>query len=120
MAQDLENAAKAGDLEAVEASNATFIAAAENLIRNLRTVLDRFFPPDTKDGKPTRQTPDAKLLERLRGQASRYDTSGMEETLSELEAFSYEIGGELVSWLREKAEELEYDEITRRLENLTV
>jgi hypothetical protein len=43
----------------------------------------------------------------------------MEEAVTELESFEYESGGELVVWLREQLDNLEYDAIHERLESLS-
>jgi hypothetical protein len=40
----------------------------------------------------------------------------MEEIIAELEGYEYESGGELVSWLREQLDNLEYDAVRERLE----
>jgi hypothetical protein len=41
---------------------------------------------------------------------------GMEAALKELESHSYETNGDLVPWLREQMDNLEYDTIVERLE----
>jgi hypothetical protein len=41
----------------------------------------------------------------------------MEEILDKLEMYHYESGGELVQWLREQMDNLEYDAIRDRLES---
>jgi hypothetical protein len=56
-------------------------------------------------------------LERLLGMTRRYDAGGMEEAMSKLERYAYERGNELIKWLREKMDDLEYKEIESRLEN---
>jgi hypothetical protein len=42
----------------------------------------------------------------------------IEELLQELEAYRYERGEELIRWLREQAENFEYDAMLRRLKEL--
>jgi hypothetical protein len=42
----------------------------------------------------------------------------MEGILDEIESYDYESGGELVLWLREQMDNLEYDEICTKLESL--
>jgi hypothetical protein len=41
----------------------------------------------------------------------------MENVVSELERYEYETRGDLVAWLREQMDDLEYDGIRKRLEN---
>jgi hypothetical protein len=42
----------------------------------------------------------------------------MEDTLAELEEYEYESGGDLVEWLREQMDNLEYEAIQERLEEI--
>jgi hypothetical protein len=42
----------------------------------------------------------------------------MDEALEKLEMYEYESEGELVVWLREQADNLEYEAIQERLETL--
>jgi hypothetical protein len=64
-----------------------------------------------------KSTPDNAMLKRLLDNCRRYDMSGMEEVMSEVEKFDYDSGGELVRWLREKLDNLEYGEIADMLSN---
>jgi PAS domain S-box-containing protein len=115
MAQTLEDAAKRGDLNAVKAGNGAFIEATEALILNLRALLDRTLNLPGDRERQRLSEPDVALLEHLLDRTRHYDTSGMEAVMSELERFSYDSGDELVEWLRKKVNDLEYDEIVRRL-----
>ena len=42
----------------------------------------------------------------------------MEEIMDELERYEYEEGGELVAWLREQIDSLEYEAIVCRIDRL--
>ncbi|MCL1931618.1 MAG: ATP-binding protein, partial [Treponema sp.] len=114
MAQELEGYAKAGDFASVEAKNADFIKMTEATLQELGDLLEKV---NVKKGiKPKIAMPDTTLLSRLLEAAKRYKSTVMEEILEELEAYSYESGGELVLWLREQIDNLEYDAICSRLE----
>jgi len=114
MAQELEGFAKAGDFENVEAKNADFIKMTESVLQELAALLEK--ASNAKGVKPKMPLPDTTLLSRLLDAAKRYKSTVMEEVLEELESFEYESGGELVAWLREQIDNLEYDAICSRLE----
>ena len=113
-AAELEAAARRGDYERVMADNAAFIAAVESLLGELQTLLRDL--EDRAAVKPKAPAPDSALLARLRDEAKRYRAGAMEETLNKLEAYEYEQGGELVAWLRDQMNNLEYDAIREKLE----
>jgi signal transduction histidine kinase/DNA-binding NarL/FixJ family response regulator len=115
-AGELEGAARAGDFERVQAANGSFIEKVELLLLDIGELLQK-----AAAGKAVKQkagAPDKGLLEKLLDAVRRYKSSAMEDLLAELELFEYETGGELVVWLREQMDNLEYDAIRDRLENL--
>jgi signal transduction histidine kinase/CheY-like chemotaxis protein len=113
-AAELEAAAREGDLEKVQAENAPFIAKAELLLAALEAVLRE--AEERKAAKPKASAPDEGMLTKLLNEARRYQASAMEETLAEIESYEYERGGELVVWLRDQLDNLEYEAIQKRLE----
>jgi CheY-like chemotaxis protein/anti-sigma regulatory factor (Ser/Thr protein kinase) len=121
MAEDLEFAAKRGDIAAVRAKNGDLIHAAEALLSNLRflwkeTRESGVGNEDESGAKHKKSAPDPSLLRELRECCARYDLAGMEKVLSEMERYTYESQGGLVEWLREQADGLEYGQILQRLE----
>jgi hypothetical protein len=46
---------------------------------------------------------------------SHYKAGVMEEILVKLEAYRYESGSDLIAWLREQADNLEYEAIRQKL-----
>jgi CheY-like chemotaxis protein len=117
IAEGLEAAAKKGDFEAVLMGNEALIAAVELLIGNLNAALEKLSP--ARAGKnEIKHAPDSELLRQLRECASHYDVAGMERVLSELDRFAYETDEDLIDWLKDKTENLEYDEITNRLSDI--
>jgi hypothetical protein len=117
MAEELERAAKSGDFETVSSLNVEFINTARRLIDNLRGLKDlsENSGPLKTDMK---SAPESELLERILEYSRRFNTSGMEEVISEIDRYTYESSGDLVEWLKEKIENLDYDEITERLEKM--
>jgi HPt (histidine-containing phosphotransfer) domain-containing protein len=113
-AEELETAAKAGDYDKVDSKNAAFVARAETLLEGLRELLEG--AAETGEDKPRAPEPDKALLEKLLDASKRFKSAIMEEVMTELEACEYETGGELIPWLREQLDNLEYDAIREKLE----
>jgi PAS domain S-box-containing protein len=114
-AEALESAARAGDLERVLADNIPFIEKVELLLRNIGELLEK--AETAKGVKQKIPAPEKELLDQLLDAVKRYKTSAMDEILGKLESHEYETGGDLVVWLREQIDNLEYDAIRERLEN---
>jgi len=62
--------------------------------------------------------PDRHLLESLLEACKRLDMNGIGSLIAKLDSFSYELKGELVPWLKEMADEMNYDDIVRKLEEI--
>ena len=115
-AEKLENAARAGDIEFVMTKNASLIMMTESLLSGLGVLLQKVI--DNMGAKQEADAPDAVLLSRLLDAAKRYKTVVMGQIIDELEAYKYESGEDLVVWLREQMDNLEYDAICERLGEL--
>jgi signal transduction histidine kinase/DNA-binding response OmpR family regulator len=113
-AEELEHAAKAGNYEKVAADNDAFIGRVEKFLKELAALLGK--NGENGPEKPQAPTPDTALLEKILEASIHFKPRVMEESLVELEKYSYESGGELVSWLREQIDNLEYDAVQKRLE----
>jgi len=70
-----------------------------------------------KESKPRRikDKPDPETLDLLREACEEYDVTIVDETIEQLNSFEYEAGGELVGWLAENAELMNYTDIIRKL-----
>ncbi|MCL1992010.1 MAG: ATP-binding protein [Spirochaetes bacterium] len=110
----LESAAKAGDAATVQKHNEAFIESVESLLLDLEELLQKV--AQAKGDKPKADEPSKELLVKLLEAAKNYKTSVMEETIDELECYDYVSNSELVLWLREQIDNLEYDAIKERLE----
>jgi len=115
LAESLETAAKNHDIQFMEKNNAYFNQEVEKIIGRLK----EFFEALSKNSgaKPRLPKPDSALLKELTEASRHYNVSVMDDILEKLEANDYEEGGELVSWLREQVDNLEYEAIYKRLEN---
>ena len=114
-ADALEQAARKKDIHFIEMNNAPFIKDVEKLLEKLREFLAAV--AEQENEKPVSPQPDPVLLRELAEACKRYKANIMEEALEKLEQYHYESGGELVQWLREQMDNLEYDIILKRLEN---
>ncbi|MDR0600161.1 MAG: response regulator [Treponema sp.] len=114
LAEELETAARAKDIDRVRAGNNAFVETVEYLLRDLGELLKK--AEDRKETKRKLPAPDPAALSRLREAAALYRVEAMEQNLNELESFEYESGGELIPWLREQMDNLEYDAIRKKLE----
>jgi signal transduction histidine kinase/CheY-like chemotaxis protein/HPt (histidine-containing phosphotransfer) domain-containing protein len=114
LAEELETAAKEGRLELVLAKNGALFAAAEKLLSGISPVLKSIDREKGKNG--VRQAPDRSTLETIMEASSKCDITALEKTVSALELFSYENRADLVTWLRDQTDNLEYEAIRERLE----
>ena len=113
-AEALEAAARSGDREFLNANNEPFINAAQALLSRLEQFLAGCAA--NMGDKPSAPAPDAALLSALLDACKHFKSSLMEEILDKLESFQYESGGDLIVWLREQMDNLEYDAIKDCLE----
>jgi len=112
-AEALEHAARKKDMRYVAANHDSFIKVTEKLLKDINIFLGAV----TKQAgaKPLAPKPDAALLRDIAEACKRYKVNDMEEMLHKLESYQYESGGDLVVWLREQVDNLEYDVIQERL-----
>ncbi|MCL2191035.1 MAG: hypothetical protein FWB79_03495 [Treponema sp.] len=112
-AEKLEAASRRGDLEYIGVNNGLFIEKATLLYARLQ----EFFAAHKEQPKenPKAGSPDAALLAQFLDACKQFRSTTMEDLLKQLESFEYESGGELVAWLRDQTDNLEYDAIQERL-----
>jgi CheY-like chemotaxis protein/anti-sigma regulatory factor (Ser/Thr protein kinase) len=110
-AEDLEKAAREGDLQKIVAENDKFVKAAEALVQHLKPLL----PQEDDKVKEKKSAPDPAVLKSLHDAAAVYDIDGMTQAVKILDAATYDTGGELVKNLKEAVEGYEYKEVLRLL-----
>jgi signal transduction histidine kinase/DNA-binding response OmpR family regulator len=111
----LETAAKGGNFDFVAAHNGPFLKTTEELLGNIRGFLERLTPASEGD-KAWAEIPDPALLQTFLEACKVYNTTEMEKTLDLLETVNYHRDGDMVFWLREQLDSLEYDVIQEQLE----
>ena len=112
-AEKLEHYAKAGDLSSVLAGNPGFIEKVNKLNNEITELLK--LSQANKEKKEIINAPDPVLLNELLEASKRYKSTKIDEIMGKLEKYDYETGGELISWLRNQIDNLEYDIINKRL-----
>ncbi|MCL2718822.1 MAG: PAS domain-containing protein [Lachnospiraceae bacterium] len=110
IAEALEEVAHSGGYNFVSANNASFTDKVKGLIADIENLIN-----ETSQDKPRKEKPEQEILDKLREACSNYEMSNVDAAIAELDAFDYESGDELVIWLRENAEQTNFDEIIEKL-----
>jgi len=113
-AKDLEEAGKANNLEYIKTNHAAFMEHARNLISGIKNAISNL---DTESDKPLRIKPDTKLLYKLVDACNDFDMDGADEIMEELEKYKYEVDNDLVLWLRNAIDRMQFEEIAEKLKN---
>jgi CheY-like chemotaxis protein len=114
-AEELERYAKSGNIGQVQEDNPMFIDMAESLLAKIGELLEKV--DGGKKQKPRKYAPDPSLLDKLLEAVKSYKSTLMEETMCAIESFDYDSDMELVTWLRQQMDNLEYDAIRQKLES---
>ncbi|MDR0355956.1 MAG: response regulator [Deltaproteobacteria bacterium] len=123
MAEGQEASAKAGRLEEVQAGHPSFMAKADKLLGSLNALLEHVSAwrkgldgsAEDDGDEEMEESPPLETLVRLYKAAVDYDIKALEELIDSLEGRSFETGSDLVVWLREQIDDLEYEKIAKRL-----
>jgi HPt (histidine-containing phosphotransfer) domain-containing protein len=118
LARELELGMKEGNIKMVKSRNGELMQKAGGLTEGLKKLLDAWEANQPAENKEGRTEPDRELLKKLSEATAAFDSNAMEETLGKLEQYRYERGDNLIRWLREQAENFDYDAMRRRLEIL--
>jgi CheY-like chemotaxis protein len=111
MAEDLELAAKAGDCNTVQAGHDAFEKTERALLDAIDSAIDKI---DASISKPAAAAPDPLLLDELRRACTAFDMDGVDSAMEQLEAFRYDHGDELITWLREHVNNMEFETINNK------
>jgi hypothetical protein len=114
-AEELEKAAKAGDILYIRRYNEGFINHGKALLGDLNKLLDK---AEAKFTKPQRAAPDKAVLDRIYRAAGEYNIGELDRAMEELEQYSYEANADLILWLREQIDASEFEQIRERLSKL--
>ena len=111
-AENLEVAARSGDLSYITTHNGTFLSAAWKLIFDLEDLLANV---NSGVPKPIMDKPDEGTLVKLREACEVYNMDGVDDAMSQLEKYRYKYDGDLAAWLVENIKLMNFKEIVERL-----
>jgi len=114
-AKNLEAAGKAADLEFIKANHPAFMEKARKLVNDIEERLSKI---DTESEKPLKDKPDIKLFLKLINACNDFDMDGADEAMAELEKYKYETDNDLISWLRNAIDRMQFEEIVEKLDNI--
>ena len=111
----LEKAAAAGDIDYIKEHNPPFLNTLTNLVLNIDDMLSGL---KSEERKPLKDKIDTKLLLKLLVACKKYDMDGAEEIMAEMEEYQYESDNDLVFWLRENIDVVNFDEVTEKIDSI--
>jgi CheY-like chemotaxis protein len=117
-AETLELAARTDSFETVKAENGRFIQAVEKLLKGIETMLEESRGSGKSKAKKPFPSPDESLLKEMLDASKHFDWIAMKKIAEKLETYTYKSGGDLVEWLDEQLENLEYGAIEKKLEDV--
>jgi HPt (histidine-containing phosphotransfer) domain-containing protein len=115
-ARELEFAAGEGNFDLVRRKHGGLRRQVLELTERLKALVEEREAGRRGEAKEQRAEPDRALLARLSAATGELNSGVMEETLGELERYRYEKGEELIRWLREQADNFDYEAMHKRLE----
>jgi PAS domain S-box-containing protein len=115
LARDLEFASKEGKVDYVRVHHWELHQEALRITDNLNALLAQWEAGLPALPEEKRDEPDRPLLARLCACAAECNSNLTEQILEELEKYRYDNGEDLILWLREQADNFEYEAIHRRL-----
>jgi len=108
----LEAAADRGDIDFIKAHHQAFIDSAWSLVRGIDELLSSL---SDSNEKTVKDKPDNELLKKLYIACIGHHMDEVEMAIAEIEQFKYQNDDDLVNWLREAADVLDYDSIADKL-----
>jgi signal transduction histidine kinase/DNA-binding response OmpR family regulator/HPt (histidine-containing phosphotransfer) domain-containing protein len=112
LAEDLEKAARNGDMDFIHSRKASFIRATEELIGRLKDLVEWV---DENFSKPKKPAPDREILDRMLEATASYDIIELDKAIEELEKYQYETQGDIVLWLKNQIALSGFEQIQERL-----
>ena len=112
-AEELEHAARAGNFQLVSRDTPLFAENARKLLDALSNLLKTCSSEAAE--KPIQYAPNESLLDQMEEAAANFNIDELEKTMKSLECFKYETQAELITWLHEKVNQMEFLAIHERL-----
>ena len=115
IAGNLEDAAAAGNLNYINEYNEMFMNETLELISAIEAMLLSLAP---ENQKPIKDKPDSQALLNLKTACEKYDIDKADNTMEEIEKYQYDSGSDLVGWLRENLDKMDFTAIAKKLSDL--
>jgi len=113
MALELEKAARERNFDYIRANHG---ALSDNITKLISAINEVVAQAMAVSDKHKRDKPDKELLDKLCTACNNYNMKSVDDIITKLEAYDYESNGELVIWLRDNAEQTNFDEMAQRLQ----
>ena len=114
-AKELEHRSAAGDIAFIRENNQEFIQITEELLKNLAPLLEVFSADKLK---PQKEKPDTDLIAKILDAAENYNIRNLEQGIDLLDECSYTLDADIVSWLRAKSLNSDFNAIYDRLSKM--
>jgi len=111
----LEKAASSGDMEYINKNNNPFIETINKLVSDIEEMLDSI---DADRLKPKKDKPDAEVLVSLLEACDKYDMDSADAAMKELEKYQYESDNDLITWLRDNIDIVNFEEAAEKLKSI--
>jgi HPt (histidine-containing phosphotransfer) domain-containing protein len=115
IAEKLEDAATAGDIDYIREHNPPFLEAAGGLIRDIRHMLSAINAENVRQKK---EKPDTELLQKILSACEDFNLKRSEEALTEIEKYQYTADDGLAEWLRKNLDMMNFQQIANKLSEL--
>jgi len=112
LAADLEEAAAENDYSFIEKHNKIFHEATGKLLDDIDNLLAEI---DSEKEKPVKEKPDTELLDALLAACKEFSIDKVDEAMDKIDSYNYKSDNDLVTWLREKVNLMNYLEIVEKL-----
>ncbi|MDR2569051.1 MAG: response regulator [Oscillospiraceae bacterium] len=108
----LEVAAKEGNKNYITDNNSSFIEVASKLVDDIDNAIISI---DSDKHKETKDRPDNEALKRLAAACETYNLNEVNAAMEEIDSYRYESDNDLIEWLRERVDIMDYQQIVERL-----
>ena len=115
-AEDLEKAAKAGDIGFVKAHNPAFLEVTKKLVTGIEEALSK--ETAKKSLQKKKEKPDNETLSRLLLACTKYDIDEIDMAMDEIESCEYSADGNVALWLRENVDRMNYKQVAEKIEEM--
>ena len=111
----LEKAASSGDMDYIKKHNALFCEKLKIIVLEIEEMLESI---DVVKMKPKKDKPDIEVLASLLEACDKYDMDGADAAMKELEKYQYETDNDLISWLRDNIDIVNFEEAAEKLKSI--